>query len=54
MPSTSCMNHAPASVAAAMAVIASAAVSAGLATPRACEGFAMVLDVTAISCAEAS
>ena len=40
MPSTSCMNHAPASVAAAITVIASAAVSAGLAAPRACEGFA--------------
>src|SRR5665647_3233584 len=46
------MNHAPARVAAAIAVIASAAVSAGLASPRACEGFAMEWDVTIISLSE--
>src|SRR5580700_6388967 len=46
------MNHAPASVAAAIAVTASAAVSAGLAAPRVCEGFAMVPDVKVISSGE--
>src|SRR3974390_1774573 len=46
MPSTSCMNHAPASVAAAITAIASAAVSAGLAPPAACEGIVIMLVVT--------
>src|ERR1700754_2679172 len=45
MSSTSWKNHAPASVAAAMAVIASAATSAAL-VARACDGFAVASNVT--------